>query len=205
MYSNAAPVTKAGIIPGDNGFSVTKSKIHESDKKILSPALSRGLSSLFLLCGKGFTSIVTKVTKFYIEIYKYKNIRGIKNLKFLKCAGYTRACACAREGGEGTVLNRALEKQIERQLREGVQKLGGIAYKWVCPGHRGVPDRIVLLPGGRIYFVELKAQDGTPSPQQLRMTHRLAGLGFSAGLVIGREGVKDFLQRIQREAKRGDA
>ena len=53
-----------------------------------------------------------------------------------------------------------LEKDIERRLVQLVKRRGGICLKWVCPGWSGVPDRIVLLPGGRAIFVELKRPKG---------------------------------------------
>lgn len=53
-----------------------------------------------------------------------------------------------------------LEKDIERKLTGMITKYGGRCLKWVCPGWTGVPDRIILLPGGRIYFIELKRPKG---------------------------------------------
>ena len=50
------------------------------------------------------------------------------------------------------------EKDIEKILVNGVKDVGGRAYKWVSPGNNGVPDRIVILPEGRIVFVELKTE-----------------------------------------------
>ena len=47
------------------------------------------------------------------------------------------------------------EKTTEAYLRDRVKALGGRSYKWVSPGCSGVPDRIVVMPGGRIVFVEL--------------------------------------------------
>lgn len=52
--------------------------------------------------------------------------------------------------------NKPLEKSIENVLRKAVKAEGGLCLKWVCPGHRGVPDRMILFPGGIIAFVELK-------------------------------------------------
>lgn len=52
--------------------------------------------------------------------------------------------------------NRPLEKSIENVLRKAVEDEGGVCLKWTCPGHRGVPDRMILFPGGVIAFVELK-------------------------------------------------
>lgn len=52
------------------------------------------------------------------------------------------------------------ESEIEARLVRGVKALGGVAYKFVSPGNVGVPDRLVVLPGGRVIFVELKAEGG---------------------------------------------
>ena len=52
--------------------------------------------------------------------------------------------------------NKPLEKSIENILRKAVEDEGGVCLKWTCPGDRGVPDRMILFPGGIIAFVELK-------------------------------------------------
>lgn len=73
-----------------------------------------------------------------------------------------------------------LEKDIEKKLRQKVEKHGGQCLKWVCPGWSGVPDRIVLLPGGRIIFVETKRpKGGTLSELQKWWAKRLVDLGFA--------------------------
>ena len=72
-----------------------------------------------------------------------------------------------------------LEKEIEKKLRTAVEDAGGKCLKWVCPGWSGVPDRIVLLPGGRIVFVETKRpKGGRLSKMQLWWEKVLTGLGF---------------------------
>ena len=45
------------------------------------------------------------------------------------------------------------ERDIEKKMLNAVRKMGGEAFKWVSPGNDGVPDRIVMLPGGRLIFV----------------------------------------------------
>nr|DAJ03845.1 MAG TPA: Nuclease [Caudoviricetes sp.] len=70
------------------------------------------------------------------------------------------------------------ESIIEKHLAAAVKAAGGIAYKFVSPGRRSVPDRIVLLPGGRIVFVECKAPSKAPRADQLREHERLRALGF---------------------------
>lgn len=71
------------------------------------------------------------------------------------------------------------ESSIEKHLVAEVKKAGGIAYKFVSPGRRAVPDRLVLLPSGRAVFVECKAPSEKPRPEQLREHERLQALGFS--------------------------
>lgn len=72
-----------------------------------------------------------------------------------------------------------LEKEIEKKLVNIVKRHGGLCLKWVCPGWAGVPDRIVLLPGGRVIFVELKRPEGgVISSRQRWWAHKLTLLGF---------------------------
>lgn len=73
-----------------------------------------------------------------------------------------------------------LEKEIEQALVRKVKAVGGLCLKWVCPGWAGVPDRIVLLPGGRIVFVELKRpKGGVLSKRQKWWADKLTDLGFN--------------------------
>ena len=73
-----------------------------------------------------------------------------------------------------------LEKDIEQKLVKKVRQYGGWCLKWVCPGWAGVPDRIVLLPGGRIVFVETKRQlGGRLDERQKWWGKTLIDLGFS--------------------------
>ena len=72
-----------------------------------------------------------------------------------------------------------LEKDIERKLRRMVESRGGWCLKWVCPGWSGVPDRIILLPGGLVMFVELKRpKGGKYSAMQEKWREWLTELGF---------------------------
>jgi hypothetical protein len=65
-------------------------------------------------------------------------------------------------GGFGGML----ERDIEKKLAALVKKLGGLSYKFVSPGCDGVPDRIVITPGGAVVFWELKTETGRLSPRQ---------------------------------------
>lgn len=71
------------------------------------------------------------------------------------------------------------EKNTEKYLREEIRKLGGIAYKFVSPGQTGVPDRLVCLPGGKVFFAELKSEGRKSTPVQKRQQEKLKALGFS--------------------------
>lgn len=89
------------------------------------------------------------------------------------------------------------ESFIEKKLREGIKKLKGIAYKFVSPGNSGVPDRIVLLPGGKIIFVELKRLGERPKKHQLAQIRRIRALGFDVRILSGLDDVKEFIHEIQ--------
>lgn len=72
-----------------------------------------------------------------------------------------------------------LEKTIERKLTDAVRAAGGICPKLVCPGMNGMPDRLILLPGGRVAFAEIKAPGKKPRPLQLSRHRLLEKLGFA--------------------------
>ena len=70
------------------------------------------------------------------------------------------------------------EKTIEKKLILATKNMGGIALKFISPGLDGMPDRIVLLPGGRMGFVEVKAPGKVPRPLQEARHRMLRMLGF---------------------------
>jgi hypothetical protein len=69
------------------------------------------------------------------------------------------------------------ESQIEKYFVETVARMGGTAYKFTSPAHRGVSDHIACLPGGVVWFVELKAPGGRLSPLQKLFAARMKELG----------------------------
>ena len=89
------------------------------------------------------------------------------------------------------------ERDIEAYLRDQVKAIGGIAYKFVSPGSAGVPDRLVLLPGGRAVFVELKAPGRQPTPLQLRQQRRIQDLGFTVLVIDSKEEVDEFIKGVR--------
>lgn len=90
-----------------------------------------------------------------------------------------------------------LERDIEKSLTRAIGRMGGICMKWVCPGWNGVPDRIVFMPGGRIYFVELKRPEGGRiSKLQTEWHKRLRDLGFNTFFIHSHEGVNHFISSV---------
>lgn len=84
-----------------------------------------------------------------------------------------------------------LEKDIERALVDMIKRHGGLCLKWVCPGWSGVPDRIILLPGARVLFVELKRSTRcSGSSMQMWWSRKLQDLGFLHFWVKSHEDVK---------------
>lgn len=87
------------------------------------------------------------------------------------------------------------ESAVEKHLVERVRELGGRAYKFVSPGRRNVPDRLVLLPGGRAFFVETKAPRKDLRSGQARERRRLEKLGFVVEVAKTREEVNAVMER----------
>lgn len=93
-----------------------------------------------------------------------------------------------------------LERDIEEKLRKKVEARGGKCLKWVCPGWGGVPDRIVLLPRARIYFVETKRpKGGVLSALQNKWREWLTALGFEVWTIWNEGELKQFELAVLRE------
>jgi hypothetical protein len=93
------------------------------------------------------------------------------------------------------------EKDIEQKLVKEVEAAGGWAPKFVSPGNAGMPDRVILFPGGRIAFIELKAPGKKLRPLQAQRMRKLKRLGFHAETVDGADQIDSIICRI----KGGDA
>ena len=89
------------------------------------------------------------------------------------------------------------EKTIERKLTLMVKKQGGICPKFGSPEFDGMPDRIVLLPGGRIAFVEVKAPGKKPRPLQIARHKLLTRLGFKVYILDNEEQIGEILDEIR--------
>ena len=87
----------------------------------------------------------------------------------------------------------SIEKRLESKLREEVKKTGGIALKFYCLSFTGMPDRMVLLPEGRIHFVELKDKGKKPTSRQALVHSTLRRLGFRVWVIDTEEKLQGFL------------
>lgn len=90
-----------------------------------------------------------------------------------------------------------LEARIEYRLKKEIEKLGGKCYKWRSPGNIGVPDRIVLMPNGKVFFIELKTVYKKPRPVQIKQMNALRELGFNVMVLDSIEEVQAFLDGVK--------
>jgi len=89
------------------------------------------------------------------------------------------------------------EKLLEKTLREKVKDLGGLALKFHCLSFTGFPDRIILMPFGKIYFVELKSEGKKRTQIQIKVHILLRDLGYAVSTIDTKERLKQFLTGIE--------
>ena len=89
------------------------------------------------------------------------------------------------------------EKSIENKLAAEVRKHGGLTPKFVSPGLDGVPDRLILLPGGKVAFAELKVPGKTLRPLQAVRKRQLEKLGFRVFVIDSTEQIGGVLDELQ--------
>ena len=99
-----------------------------------------------------------------------------------------------------------LEKTIESKFRRAVEATGARCLKFVSPGFTGVPDRIILLPGGTVFFAELKAPNKTERRRQEYVQSILRNMGFTVFSSVNTdEKILEVVHRcreVVRNAKR---
>lgn len=89
------------------------------------------------------------------------------------------------------------EKVIEQKLVAAVKQNGGICPKFTSPGFDGMPDRLVLMPGGRFAFVEVKAPGQKPRPLQAARYKLLHHLGFRVFVLDDESKIGGILDEIR--------
>lgn len=95
--------------------------------------------------------------------------------------------------------NGVLEKDIENWMTKQVTSMGGLSLKFVSPGNPGVPDRIYIFPGGKVYFVELKKELGKLSGVQKWQRERFQKMGCRFYVVKGMESAREFIKELRHE------
>ena len=88
------------------------------------------------------------------------------------------------------------EKIIEEKLVKAIRLMGGLAPKFVSPGFDGVPDRLLLLPNGRMAFAELKAPGKQLRPLQKRRKRQLETLGFRVFVIDNTDQIGGVLDEL---------
>jgi len=92
-----------------------------------------------------------------------------------------------------------LEKELEKKLVDKVKQKGGRAYKFISPGNSGVPDRLVVLPKGKVGFAEMKKSPSErPTALQKAQIRFLNSLGCFAQVVNSEEAIESFLETLEK-------
>jgi hypothetical protein len=91
---------------------------------------------------------------------------------------------------------RIREVSLESQLVKEVESRGAKCWKFVSPGMVGVPDRICILPNGRVVFVEMKAPGRPLQPLQVKRAEELKKLGHRVYKLDSVESIQRFLQEV---------
>ncbi len=89
------------------------------------------------------------------------------------------------------------EAKIEEWLTHQIRELGGISYKFTSPGNPGVPDRIYILPGGIVWFVELKTEIGRLANIQKWQGKRIREHGCNYAVVKGMKEAQEFVRMVE--------
>lgn len=89
------------------------------------------------------------------------------------------------------------ESFIEEKLTKAVKQNGGLCWKFTSPGTAGVPDRIILMPKGRIAFVEVKAPGEKPRPLQQSRHRLLRRLGFKVYVLDALEDIEKIISEVK--------
>ena len=115
----------------------------------------------------------------------------MRGLRFAYIRGYVN----------GTERNIMQEKIIEKKLIQAVKTMGGLAPKFVSPGFDGMPDRIVLMPGSKIGFIEVKRKGENPSPLQVSRHELLRRLGFKVYVLDDEGQIEQIIKMIGGDAE----
>ncbi|MGO3049151.1 MAG: VRR-NUC domain-containing protein [Staphylococcus sp.] len=88
------------------------------------------------------------------------------------------------------------ESKIEAYLKKEITKLNGLCLKWVAPGTRGVPDRIIIMPHGKTYFVEMKQENGRVDKLQKYVHKQFATRDHNVYVLWSKSEVDEFIRMV---------
>lgn len=89
-----------------------------------------------------------------------------------------------------------LEKEIEKALVDKIKALGGLCLKFTSPSMTGIPDRMILLPNGKVGFIETKRPGEKPRPIQKKRISQLKDLGFKVYVLNNRNNIDQIIKEI---------
>lgn len=88
------------------------------------------------------------------------------------------------------------ESTLEKYLVKEITKLNGLCLKWVAPGTRGVPDRIIIMSEGKTYFVEMKQEKGKLHPLQKYVHRQFENRDHKVYVLWNKEQVNTFIRMV---------
>jgi len=89
------------------------------------------------------------------------------------------------------------ESDLEKQLVRKVKSKGGLCMKFVSPGLRGVPDRVILFPVNKVVFVEMKAPKGKLRKQQILRLNQFTDLGAICYVIDSEEKIDILIEELE--------
>lgn len=93
------------------------------------------------------------------------------------------------------------ENNVENHFKKKIKELGGISYKWVSPGNKGVPDQIAFIRG-RALFVEIKTLDGKLEPEQIRQhNHLFHTARVTVTTLYGHDEIDLYIEEVKCKLK----
>lgn len=98
------------------------------------------------------------------------------------------------------MINNPSEKFLEDKLRKAIKRKGGLALKFTSPGTVGVPDRLIIMPGDKLYLVEMKCPDGEISPLQDAMQRLIQIIGTPVHNIFNETELNKFLDFIDNDS-----
>ena len=90
------------------------------------------------------------------------------------------------------------ESEVEGYLKRRLCGLGIDCVKYVPDQLPGMPDRMLLLPDGKVMWVELKTDGGRVSPLQMYRHAWLRKLGHDVRVVWDKQQVDELVEEIEK-------